>query len=52
MSPSLDRKDRIPSPSGSGNVVDHHEPHVTDDHTNGATTKTVMNKDAHVIKVR
>jgi len=32
---SLDRKDRIPSPSGSnssrGNVVDHMSPHVTDD---------------------
>lgn len=31
----LDRKDRIPSPSGSGssrgNVVDHMSPHVTDD---------------------
>ncbi|KAH9977845.1 hypothetical protein BGW80DRAFT_1284461 [Lactifluus volemus] len=33
MSASLDRKDRLPSPSSSshGNVVDHDAPHVTDD---------------------
>ncbi|VDC04115.1 unnamed protein product [Peniophora sp. CBMAI 1063] len=50
---SIDRKDRIPSPTGSGNVVDHHAPHVTDEPVNGSASKAPGSGDkSHVIKVQ
>ncbi|VDC04116.1 unnamed protein product [Peniophora sp. CBMAI 1063] len=48
---SIDRKDRIPSPTGSGNVVDHHAPH--DEPVNGSASKAPGSGDkSHVIKVQ
>lgn len=50
----LDRKDRIPSPSGSGssrgNVVDHMSPHVTDDVP--AMKRPAVQDKSHLINVQ
>jgi len=50
----IDRKDRIPSPSGSsssrGNVVDHHAAHVTDEPP--ATARRVPDPAKHLITVQ
>ncbi|KAI9574810.1 hypothetical protein HD554DRAFT_2233233 [Boletus coccyginus] len=50
MSNTIDRKDRIPSPSSSrGNVVDHDAPHVTEDHI--PSKRHVAEGKAHLINV-
>jgi len=54
MSNAIDRKDRLPSPSGSsshGNVCDHHAPHVTDDVPRDHHHATAYSA-KHVIKVQ
>ncbi|EGO02254.1 hypothetical protein SERLA73DRAFT_133176 [Serpula lacrymans var. lacrymans S7.3] len=52
---AVDRKDRVPSPSGSGssrgNVVDHDSPHVTDDPALGARRAAAEGK-SHMINVQ
>jgi len=48
---SIDRKNRIPSPSSShGNVVDHDAPHVTEEYS--ASKRHVVDAKSHLIHVQ